>query len=705
MCLNNTPQMNFIERVTKGRKMGKILTAFAAAVLLAVGASADLKVDPVFSSNMVLQQQKPITFFGSADPGASVKVEFNGKSVTAKADGKGEWKAEFPPMKAGNTSYSVKISDGKKTVELKDLLIGEVWFCSGQSNMQMPVGRVFRRGWSAENCEKEVANAKYPQIRYAFQRLVQSHNKELPAQYSAAKGWVKCDPSTAHYFSATAYFFGRKLHQDLKVPVGLINASWGGTRIEPWISDAGYQASGIEKDLKTIQRFKLNDQQKKDYEAKEAKRFADAMAAWHPLFEKAGAAAKAKAAGWEAVGFNDSAWKPGKVENSPKYIARWYRTKFNLPAYLKGKTLLLSIGKVGEKADVYLNGKRIAGWEANDPESKKLARITLKPDQIDQNGSNTLAVRGEYFYNWGSRDQMANAIQRMMLSSGKARMVINKNWKQNDEFACTMKETGNKRVPGFISIPYKSQQFQSNLYNGMVAAWTKLPVRGVIWYQGCSNAGQPHYYPLHKALIADWRARWNNPKMPFLIVQLAGFEPGRAKTWQTADATRVSGYALTRDIQQQMLNIPNVGLACAIDIGEAANIHPANKQDVGKRLALEAERIAYEMDVVSQGPLFLSASPEKGAIRVRFRNVDGGLKTSDGKAPGAFAIAGADKKFVWADAKIDGKDVLVSSPKVKDPKYVRYAYAGYRGDCNLQNREGLPAYPFRSDAYDYLSVK
>ena len=153
-----------------------------------------------------------------------------------------------------------------------------------------------------------------------------------------------------------------------------------------------------------------------------------------------------------------------------------------------------------------------------------------------------------------------------------------------------------------------------------------------------------------------------------------------------------------------MLNIPNVGLACAIDIGEAANIHPANKQDVGKRLALEAERIAYGKDIVSRGPLFVSATPEGDAMRVNFQYADG-LKTSDGKAPGAFAVAGADKHFVWADAKIDGDTVVVSSPKVPNPKYVRYGYAGYRGDCNLQNGAGLPAYPFRSDAYDYSNVK
>lgn len=684
--------------------MGKILTAFAAAVLFAAGAVADLKMDPVFSSNMVLQQERPITFFGTANKGATVKVEFNGRSVTAKAGDNGEWKAEFPAMKAGKTNYTVRISDGSKSIVLNDVLIGEVWFCSGQSNMQMPIGKVFRRGWSAENCEKEVADAKHPEIRYAFQRLVSSHNKPLPAQYSQAKGWVKCDPSNAHYFSATAYFFGRKLNQDLDVPVGLINASWGGTRIEPWISDSGYTAAGIESDLKTINRFKMDDAAKKQYEAKETKRFADAMAAWHPLFEKAGAGAKANAQGWEAVDLDETSWKPAKVEYQGKYYARWYRTGFKLPENMKGKNVLLAMNKTGEKADVYLNGKRIAGWEAHDPESRKSVRVTLKPDQLNQDGTNVLAVRAEHFY-WDSRGHMANTIQRGNLFSGKNRMALNKGWKQKDEFVCTAKETAGKRVPGFISIPYKNHQFQSNLYNGMVASWTKLPVRGVIWYQGCSNAGNPHYYPLHKALIADWRARWNNPGMPFLIVQLAGFEPRRANSWQTADATNVSGYALTRDIQQQMLNIPNVGLACTIDIGEAANIHPANKQDVGKRLALEAERIAYGKKIVSRGPLFASAVPENGAVRVKFTNADSGLKTSDGKAPGAFAIAGADKKFVWADAKIDGRDVIVSSPKVKEPKYVRYAYAGYRGDCNLQNGEGLPAYPFRSDAYDYSKVK
>ena len=683
--------------------MGRFLMMFAALAFLAADAVADLKVDPVFSSNMVLQQEKPIAFFGTADPESTVTVEFNGKKVAAKAGKDGKWRAEFPAVKAGETAYTVRISDGKKSVTLNDVLVGEVWFCSGQSNMQMPVGKVFRRGWSAENCEEEVRNATDPQIRYAFQRLVPSQIDRLPARYSQAQGWVKCSPDVAHYFSAAAYFFGRKLRQDLKVPIGLINASWGGTRIETWISEEGYKQAGLDREAAQIDRFKMTPEEKKAFEAKEQERFSREMAAWYPNFEKAEAAAKSRAAGWADPAFDDSGWKSwNNLDRYNKFVVRWYRMRFNLPKAMQNQKVRLSIGKVGETADVYLNGKRIGGWKPFDAEKSKRISLELAADAF-RPGENVIAVRTENFFNSSTTNNM-NRIRQALLSAGKARFALNK-WVQADEYNQRQQPIAGKRAPRFIDIPYKSHQFPGALYNGMTDAWTKLPVRGVIWYQGCSNAGQQHYYPLHKALIADWRAKWNNPEMPFLIVQLAGYEPARANNWKSSDPNRPSGYALTRDIQQQMLKIPNVGLACAIDIGEAANIHPANKQDVGRRLALEAERIAYGKKIVSRGPLFRAAKEEKGALRVSFDNAEGGLKTSDGKAPNGFAVAGADKKFVWADAKIDGDTVLVSSPSVPAPKYVRYAYVGYRGDCNLRNQADLPAYPFRSDAIDYATVK
>ena len=696
--------------------MKKLLTALAVA-MIASGAFAELKLDPVFSSNMVLQQKKPITFFGTADKGDTVSVEFNGKTVTVQPDEDRKWKAEFPAMDAGKTNYTVKISDGKKKIELKDVLIGEVWFCSGQSNMAMPIGKKFKRGWSAQNCEDEVKNAKYPEIRYVQQLTVHSFGtgKKLPARYVYSKGWVKCDPEVAHYFSATAYFFGRELYKDLDVPIGLINASYSGSGIHTWISLEGYKNANLTEDLKIIEKYTLDNEGRKEFEKKESERVSDEMRKWHPLFEQAGAEAKAKAQGWEAVDFDDSSWKKATVQKPQKYyIVRWYRTKFELPAWMKDKKLILSMNKAGEKVDIYLNGKRIAGWNADAPESEKKIHLELDPEQMVQNGENVLAVRGEYFCNQKSSSQMYNIITRTALVLNKKKFTLNKNWKMNEEFACTKKETEDKPAPDSFDIPYRSPQFYSNLYNGMAASWTRLPVRGIIWYQGCRNAvlgssiareagrgRDAHYYRLLKALIADWRAKWNDPELPFLIVQLAGF----GSNWKHSDPNKPSGFALIRDIQLQMIELPNVGLATAIDIGESNNIHPANKQDVGRRLALEAERIAYGKNIVSRGPLFASAKPEDDVIRVFFKYADNGLKTSDGKTPGAFAIAGEDKKFVWADAKIDGKTVVVSSPKVKAPKYVRYAYAGYRDDCNLQNAGGLPAYPFRSDAIDYSIEK
>ena len=697
--------------------MKRNLTA-AAVVFSAVFSWADVKIDPVFSSNMVLQQQKPITFFGSADQGDRVEVEFNGKKRSVKADGSGKWEAKFPAMKAGHTKYTVRITDGKKSIELKDVLIGEVWFCSGQSNMQMPIGKVFRRGRSTANASQEVANANYPEIRFADQRMASSHGKELPAQYL---GWMPCSPESAWCFSASAYFFGRQLYRDLKVPIGLIHSSWGGTCIQTWISNAGYETFGPERDLAEVRKYRLSPAEKKAFEKKAEERFAEEMAKWHALFVRAGARAAEQAKDWFRIDLNDSNWSPGVAAVPDAYLVRWFRCRFELsaastqslfrwfrfrpasPDAEKNGKILFCMRNTGEKIDVYLNGKRIAGWRPDTLRYRKNIRIALDPELFRPDG-NVLAVRGEYYSPSSGRSQMQNLLQNTFLIQEKVFIPLDKNWKMKDEFSCTKALTEEKPAPVF-SLPYMSHQFHSNLYNGMTAAWTRLPIRGVIWYQGCSNSGQIQYYLQLKTLIADWRARWNDPEMPFLIMQLAGYEPGRADDWQTADPNRPSGFSLTRDIQLQMLKIPNVGLACGIDIGEADNIHPANKQDVGKRLALEAERIAYKMNIVSRGPLFLAAKPENGSIRVFFQYADKGLKTSDGKAPGAFAIAGENKQFFWAEAKIDGKTVVVSSPKVKNPKYVRYAYMGYRGDCNLQNTEGLPAYPFRSDAIDYSKIK
>ena len=674
--------------------MKKTLLSFAF-IAVAAMVSAAVKMDPVFGSHMVLQQGKPISFFGTGTPESTVTVDFNKKTVSVKVDAQGKWTAVFPAMKASKTPYEVNVTDGKTKIKLVDVLIGEVWFCSGQSNMSMPIGSKFVRGWSAKDCVQEVANANYPEMRFAVQKSAAVLNKKMPA--NTVGGWVKCTPQVAASLSATAYFFGRKLHKDLNIPIGLIRASWSGSAIEPWISNEGYHKFGPARDSQLVKKYSFDEAGRIKYEEQEQQRFSKEMAEWHKLYEAAGAAAKAKSASWSKVDLDESAWKAATLQFPRLYLTRWFRVKFTIPAQMQGKTVTLTMPKVAEKADIFLNGKRIAAWNAEDREDTKKVKMEIPSAQAE----NVIAVRGEYFYPSAARQQMHELHTKTFVICGKSRFAVRKNWKMQDEFICSKRDTAKKAAPEFILTPYVTHQFHSKMYNGMVDAWTRLPIRGVIWYQGCTNIGSMRYYPLLKTLISDWRTKWNDPEMPFMIVQLAGRGSPGQKEWKNSNPNKPYGNALTRDIQQQMMKIKNVGVACTVDIGEIDTAHPANKQDVGKRLALEAERIVYGKNIVSRGPLFESATPENNAIRVTFKYAESGLKTSDGKAPGAFAVAGADKKFVWAQAKIDGKTVLVSSPAVKAPKYVRYAYAGFRGDCNLQNVEGLPAYPFRSDSVDY----
>jgi len=683
-----------------------LAVSFLASLLLTAG----LTLDPVFSSHMVLQQQRPIRFFGTADPGKEVKLEFAGKQVSAKADASGNWQAEFPAMTADRKPLTLCVASGAEKKVCDDVLIGEVWFCSGQSNMEMPIGAKFKRGWSAQNCEEEVRNADYPEIRYAFQIKIKGHQQKLPAQYFPQfGGWVRCTPENAPFFSATSYFFGRKLYQDLKVPIGLINASFGGTPIISWISQEGFRAADLTPELEEYKTYALPPKELKALEKKEKERFFSELNAWHPRFVQIGAEAKVKAAGWAAKDLDDSKWIPLKKVGRMGMVnpeIRWFRTHFALPEAFRGQRDHLTMDHLGNEASVFLNGREIASYASEAPGRAKKIDVMVPADAFDPSGNNVLAIRMEVLYQAGSATPVRNILERVVFTAGDRKLTVTQGWRHKTEFRFPAKQHPEAPVPEPIKLPHLSTNFPSTLYNGMVDSWTRLPVRGVIWYQGCNDNGKIRYYPWHKALINDWRTKWHDPEMPFIITQLAGYEPRHAEDWRTANATKVFGYALTRDIQRQVMQeMPRVGLACLIDVGEADNIHPANKQDVGLRLALEAERIAYGRNIVSQGPLFREAKAEGNSMRVSFDNVADGLTTSDGKAPGAFAIAGADGVFHWAEAKIDGNTVVVSSPDVKEPRFVRYAYAGYRGDCNLRNGAGLPAYPFRSDAVDYSSVR
>ena len=660
---------------------------------------ANLTLDPVFSSNMVLQRGVPINFYGTGTAGTQVKASFMNKTAEAKVEADGSWKVTFPAAEADHVNYTATFSDGKTTVEFKDILLGDVWFCSGQSNMELRIGSTFKLGSTTQNCEEEVKNSNHPELRYAAQVRVGSHTKRLPAKMEFG-GWVKSEPQYAPRFSAVAYFFGRKLMQDLKVPIGLIVSSWGGTRIQTWISKESFYKSGIQPESELVRKLDLSEEELKEFDAAENERYNTASKKWYDALY---AAKPELAFNEEAVNVAEMKtddWKSQIPYKTDCYSVRWYMNTFK--ANGDGKGYLFITPK--SYLDVWLNGKHIGKMR---PGVGKWLERRIKvelPKQDEKEATYTLVLRAEYAGGAFSTFESSLLLRRTAFFNNGQRQYL-KNWKIKEETAIKLSDL---KLPKFPAFPEDSHRatttWTTHLYNGQVNAWTKLPIKGVIWYQGCSNSGQTHYYPLQKLLIQDWREKWNQPELPFIITQLAGYGAGYRKQWQEVDPTLVLSYALTRDIQQQMLSVPNVGVACTVDIGELSNIHPANKQDVGKRLALEAERVAYKMNVVSQGPLFEKAVPEGNSIRVFFKNAQG-LKTSDGKAPAGFAVAGDDMKFVWADAKIEGENIVASSPKVAAPKYVRYAFINFHKDLNLQNGSDLPAYPFRSDAVDYSDVK
>jgi sialate O-acetylesterase len=491
----------------------------AAAFLLALASlgtarepRAELKLHALFSDGMVLQSDFACPVWGTVEPGEEVSVAIAGQKKTAKTGADGKWSLKLDPLKSGGPHEL--IVGGRTTVTVRDVFVGEVWVCSGQSNMEWVVN-------NSNNAADEKAAANFPQIRHF---LVPKRQEAAPVS-DVAGSWKVCSPETVGGFTAVGYFFGRELHQKLKVPVGLIHTSWGGTAAEVWTS----------------------------------KRVLDATDAFKPMVE-------------------------GYVKRSEAYE------------------------------------KQVAAYK----EAAEKAKAEGKP-------------------------------------APKA-------------------PTGKPMMP-------------SCLYNGMIANIIPYGIRGAVWYQGESNASRAkEYQTLFPAMIKNWREDWGQGDFPFGFVQLANFKSNKN---EKLDLPVESSWAELREAQTMTLSLPRTGMAVIIDIGHPTDIHPRNKQDVGRRLALWAQSQVYQKDLEYSGPIYESMKAEEGKIRLSFNHVGRGLEVKGEKLIG-FSIAGEDHTFHWADARIDGKTVVVSCDKVAKPAAVRYAWADYP-ECNLYNKEGLPASPFRTD--------
>lgn len=700
-----------------------VLAAFAGA---ASPSFAAVELDPLFTDGMVLQRGDRTRVWGTASPGEKVCVRYGEPSwffglgdttVETTAGEDGRWSVRFESLSACDEGRTLYVIGGDSELCLTNVVVGDVWVCSGQSNMEMPVtgDGPF---WRAANHLEEVAAAQDPLLRvFRIPWRLNAINPECRVEGGPWVVAVGRENFRKAKISASAYFFGRQLRRDVKVPIGLIQVPWSGSNIQPWISYSGYVNAGLGKEVRALDHRYANAakvKEAKDWKAKyvySGAEFETELANWRKAFFASSPKMTAEATNkWWRAEFNDSDWEPvrdvqGDMVPSPhpwdngklvkggafppgKDGVQWYRQSVSVKADCAGQDAELHLGNVDDEDETWFNGVKVGA--RGDCMAKRVYRI---PARLVKPGNNVIAVRAVDLKMYGCFNMPEE--QRLVLADGTS-YPLAKGWKAKIEFIANTKQIGEYPTPK-MGEAYCS----TAMFNAMINPIARLAVTGVIWYQGCSNAGQPAYYDLHKALIADWRRAFDLPQMPFLIVQLASYEghqpanPRKDDFYLSEPCKADYPFALTREIQARVRDdVENVGLAVTMDIGDHSDIHPRNKQDVGRRLALEAERIAYGRNVVSQGPRFAGAEFAGGKAIVSFTHAEG-LTTSDGKAPGAFALGGRDGKFAWATAKIVGDRVEVSSPEVKDPVAVRYAYVSYRGDCNLVNGAGLPAEPFR----------
>lgn len=632
---------------------------------------AKVKLPSVFGDNMVFQQKTEAAVWGKADPGKTVELVpgWNNKTYKGKADDKGNWKITMPTPSFGGP-YTVTISDGE-VLTLNNVLVGEVWVCSGQSNMEMPIA-----GWGRiHNYQQEIDAAVYPDIRL----LQVEHQTSMTPQEDVQvweNGWQSCSPASISNFSSVAYFFARDIFKKKGVPIGLIHTSWGGTIAEAWTSGGALKKMDDFKDM--VVQMETSSQNQSD------KPFKQQMEEWEANMLTRDAGFKGGEAIWAASTVDDASWKkmdvPAFWERSalPNFDGVvWFRKKINIPASWVGKDIKLDLGVIDDDDITYFNGMRIGATQGyNKPRA-----YTVPGSQVKA-GMAVITVR--VFDSSGEGGFSSDKNTMAITGPNAERLSLDGDWQYKEGF--NLKEV----TP--MPISNEGPNRPMVLYNAMIHPFIQFAIRGAIWYQGESNAGRSYQYrELFPLMISDWRDKWGRGDFPFYFVQLANY-------MKVNDQPEATGWAALREAQLQTLSLANTGMAVAIDIGDAKDIHPKNKQDVGGRLARIALANTYGEKIPYSGPVLKSAETKGKDMVLNFTHVDGGLRSSDGKELKGFAVAGEDQKFHWAEARVQGNQVVVSSAQVSKPVAVRYAWAN-NPVCNLVNGAGLPASPFRTDSW------
>jgi len=669
--------------------MKKVLLS-ALAVLVSAAMNAKVELTPLFTDNMVFLQNCQAPVWGKAAPGKTVSVtpSWNGKTYRTKAGADGKWSVKIDTPKGSFKKYTVTISDGEPVV-LHNVLVGEVWLASGQSNMQMPV-----ESWRDVRINQEdIAGA----AQYSDLRLLQvsratgmREHDYFSADYDK---WKESSPETVRNFSAAAWYFGRKLMEELKVPVGVIHTSWGGTIIEAWMSE-GAISQYPEFAAALAQVKSLSDN-----EAEREKTFEEEIDAFTRKVSLQDHGKKDGVAVWANPCLDDSSWKtlrlPAKVQElwpSTNGIY-WLRKVVEIPAAWAGEDITLSLGPIDDFDETYWAGELVGSgnhWNK--------AREYTIPARLVKKGRAVITIRCTDDHGDGGLYGSADLL--FLQAPDGQRMSLANEWKITLSVSFEGMPKSTAREPNMPTV----------LYNAMIKPLAPFAIKGAIWYQGESNAGRAYQYrDLMQSMILDWRALWGYD-FPFYITQITGYKgisetPGDSDWAELREAQALAAKVLYR-----------CGMACIIDLGEAEDIHPIRKQEVGDRLARLALSNDYGRKIVADGPRFESYKVQDGSVVISFTDVADGLriiptgdfakerygtlnemvqKAEDGALSG-FQIAGPDKVWHWADARIEGNQVVVSSPEVPQPLAVRYAWS-INPVCNLFNSEGLPAWPFRTD--------
>lgn len=667
--------------------MNLIAVIFSFLTLINSTEKTTMEIPSIFSDNMVLQQNSTASFWGKAEPRIKVNINASwGESATTNVNDDGSWLAKIKTPSAGGP-FEVNLTVGDSTIIYKNILIGEVWLCSGQSNMEMPL-----QGWPPNdlilNSQEEIKNSSNSNIRLFSVSRAYSVEKE----FNVDGKWEECNPQTIASFSATAYFFGKRLQEKLNIPIGLIHSSWGGTPAESWTSNEYLESiddfkpilADIENSKGDIQKYKvwLSD---------------------HPVIN----IDKPLETSWENLDFNDEKcsstnfkdsmwrevdlprlWETSEVGNFDGVI--WFRKKIEIPESWRDQNLVIELGPIDDMDRTYVNGVLIgahekSGFWRNDriyniPKELLSKEILIAVRVLDNQGGGGL---------YGDIEKLkihpTNSDESISLS-GKWKYLPVAEYHGQKFYAFDIDKMDYYSRP-LIKISL-SANTPTTLFNAMINPLVPYSIKGAIWYQGESNTGRSEQYTtLFPLMIKNWREVWGLGDFPFYYVQIAPYNYGSETHSE-----------FLRESQLKSLSVQNTGMVVTLDIGNPVNIHPSNKQDVGKRLADWALAKTYNKNVPYSGPLYKSMKVEKDKIVISFDHCDE-LVVKQSEDNNNFLIAGTDSVFKNAEVKIDNDQLILFNPEIKNPIAVRYAWSN-TATATLFNKEGLPASSFRTDNWE-----